>query len=283
MTADMLPDFLIIGRPKCGSTSVAGWLADQPDICFCRVKEPRFFHRDDQWRRGLDWYRSLFSHAQPGQLLGEATVGYTNPHIAQRTAGRIAEVLPGARLIYLLRDPVDRIRSEYRHQRSFRTEPSGTIVGALERPGSDYVAHTQYFTCLAPYIERFPREQILVVRMEDVAAPDRSGWRAILEHLGLTDRPRPEGRLNVSADRGLQARTSRRILDKAIPPRVRQRLPVGVRDLGRRVAWRRGAGFRRMLEASEADIPAHLLAPVWQDIARLEEWLGVTSPLWPRG
>ncbi|MGH2760306.1 MAG: sulfotransferase family protein [Actinomycetota bacterium] len=283
MTADLLPDFLIIGRPKCGSTSVARWLAEQPDICFCSVKEPRFFHQDDAWELGLDWYRSLFAHAQPGQLLGEATVGYTNPHVAQRTAGRIAEVLPAARLIYLVRDPIERIRSEFRHRRSFRTEPSETLLGALDRPDSDYAARTRYFDCLAPYIARFPREQILVVRMEDITGLGEVGWHAVLGHLGLTERPRPGERFNVSAERGLQARTSRQLLDRLIRSEVRVRLPMGVRRLGRRVTWRRGARFRRMLEASEAQIPASRLAPVWEDIARLEDWLGVSEPLWPRG
>lgn len=283
MTADLLPDFLIIGRPKCGSTSVARWLGDQPEICFCSVKEPRFFHRDAQWERGLDWYRSLYAHAEPGQLLGEATVGYTNPHVSERTAGRIADVVPAAKLIYLLRHPVDRIRSEYRHQRSLRTEPSATIVGALKRPGSDYVAHTRYFTCLAPYIQRFPREQILVVRLEDVVSADGSGWDAILGHLGLPPRPRPQARLNVSAERGLQARTARQILDKAVPLTVRRRLPAGVRAIGRRLAWRRGAGFQRMLDESEAEIPSVLLVEVWEDIRRLEDWLDLKAPLWPRG
>ncbi len=281
MTADHLPDFLIIGRPKCGSTSVARWLAAQPDICFCRVKEPRFFHRDDQWERGLDWYRSLFSHARTGQLLGEATVGYTNPHITERTAGRIAEVLPEARLIYLVRDPVERIRSSYRHQRSFRTEPSETLLGALERPGSDYIAHTRYYTCLAPYIERFPPEQILVVRMEDAVGKNGKGWDAILSHLGLPARTRPQAAFNVSAERGLQSTASKRILGKLVPASVRLRLPGTIRRIGRQLTWRRGRGFSDMLEASEAEIPASSLAPVWEDIARLEAWLGRTEPLWP--
>jgi hypothetical protein len=256
-------------------------LAAQPDICFCHVKEPRFFHRDDQWERGLDWYRSLFSHARPGQVLGEATVGYTNPHISERTAERIAQVVPAARLIYLVRHPVERIRSSYRHQRSFRTEPSETLAGALERPGSDYVPHTQYYTCLVPYLERFPREQILVVRMEDVVGGDGSGWDAILDHLGLAPRPRPETAHNVSAERGLQSRW-KRVLGRVIPATIRLRLPGGIRELGRRLTWRQGAGFTSMLAASEGEVPDSALAPVWEDIARLEAWLGRAEPLWPR-
>lgn len=283
MTADLLPDFLIIGRPKCGSTSVARWLAAQPEICFSRLKEPRFFHAEEQWRLGLDWYRSLFSDATPGQLLGEATVGYTNPHVTEQTAQRIAEVLPQARLIYLLRHPIERIRSEFRHRRSFRTEMSENLRGALTRAGSDYVVRTQYFTCLAPYIDRFPRDQILVVRLEDVVADHQSGWTSILDHLGVTARPRPEESFNVSAERGSQSSIARQVLGSIVPVRIRSRLPAPARRLGRRMVWRRGQGFRRMLEASEAEIPAALLAPIWEDISRLEEWLGVNAPLWPRG
>jgi hypothetical protein len=279
VTADYLPDFLIIGRPKSGSTSVARWLADQPEVWFSSVKEPRFFNRQDQWERGLDWYRSLFHGARDGQLLGEATVGYTNPHIAAVAAERIVSTVPDCRLIYLIRHPADQIRSAYRHLRTFRTEPGASLAEALTRPGSDYVAHAMYYTCLAPYLDRFDREQILVVRMEDVVGPG-GGWDAIIGHLGLSARPRPDGAFNVSSEKGLQSRMQR-VVGALDAGGLRSRLPSGVRRIGRRLMWRRGARFRRMLDASRGPIPEGVLEPVWQDITRLEQWLGRSEPLWP--
>lgn len=276
-----IPDFIIVGRPKCGTTSLARWLAAQPEVFFCKLKEPRFFVRDDLWRRGLDWYASLYAGASPDQLLGEATPAYTHPHESAKTAQRILETSPNARLIYLVRDPASRIRSAYRHRRMTTDEHRSTLAEALREPGNIYERYTLYFTCLEPYIERFPREQILVVRMEDLVGESASGWHAVLDHLGLAPRPRPDEAHNVSAERGL-SRTPLRWLRRFEFRRRLAWLPGPLRGVGRIVLNTRGPRFQRVLEASRAPIAPEALAHVWNDIARLESWLGVTQPLWTR-
>ena len=80
------------------------------------MKEPVFFSDETAWNRGTDWYRSLFAESAPGSLTGEASVEYTDPAVADTAAARIAATIPDARLVCLLRDPIDRLRSHYRHE-----------------------------------------------------------------------------------------------------------------------------------------------------------------------
>jgi hypothetical protein len=275
-----LPDFLIIGAMKCGTTTLLRWLESQPEVCTSQIAEPNFFSNDAIWARGLEWYSSLFAAASHAQVLGEKSPAYTSPDRAPIAAERIAQVLPGIRLVFMVRHPEDRIRSQYRHLRIIGRE-SDPLDLAVRRRAS-YAARSMYYSCLAPYIELFPREQILVVRLEDLVASGSPGWARVLEHLGLARRPPPDRRHNASEELGLY-RLPPRVVQKSVAlRRLIARLPAPVQRIGRRIVQRRGPEFRRMLEQSRGAVPKDVLEPVWADIARLESWLGVNTPLWER-
>lgn len=275
-----VPDFIIIGRQKCGTTSLASWLADQPEVFFSQPKEPHFFARNAVWKRGLDWYATLYRGAAADQLTGEGSQSYTHPDLCEIAAERIHRTLPDVRLIYAVRHPVERIRSHYRHMRIWGDE-KGALADVLRRPDSEPIQHNMYFQCLTPYIERFEREQILVVRMDDLVDHEASGWSAVLDHLGLPLREQPRTATNVSATRALY-RSPMRLLRHLDYERRLAWVPAPLRRIGKRLTRSRGASFQRMLEESSAPFPEGVLAPVWEDIARLELWLGVAKPLWPR-
>ena len=276
MRARQLPDFIIIGRTKCGTTTLAQWLASQPEVFFSRVKEPQFFTDDAMWRRGASWYASLYRGAADGQLRGEGTQNCTHPALASVAAERVVKTNPDARLIYLVRHPVDRLRSHYRQARIWGDQ--STSLEATLANDADYLRGSMYFLCLAPYIERFPREQILVLRMEDLAS---TAWHETLKYLGLSERRPPDDIHNVSAEGGA-LRAPARLLRRTGLHRRLGWLPRPVRNVADSVLRRRGRAFEAMLKGSEAPIPPELLAPVWEDISRLEDWLGSTQPLWPR-
>src|SRR4051812_32606879 len=100
-----LPDFLIVGVTKGGSTSVAQWLGAHPRVFVPREKELHFFSNDENWARGLDCYGSHFESAGDAELVGEATPQYMYFPAAIR---RMAEVVPEAKLIVTLREPGSR-------------------------------------------------------------------------------------------------------------------------------------------------------------------------------
>jgi hypothetical protein len=278
MDARPIPDFIIIGRMKCGTTTIASWLADQPEIRFSKEKEPQFFTIDRYWKRGTEWYASLYEGARADQLRGEATTNCTNPDMKDVAAPRLASHAPDARLIYVIRHPAARIASHYRRMRILGQE-SASLVDALRKPGSPPLRHSMYYTLLEPYIERFSREQILVVRMEDVVSPEGPGWRAILSHLGLAYRIPPTDVFNASEDQALfssPVRWIRRFGLQRSLSWVPKPLTQGVKA----VLGRRGDAFNEMLEESKRPIPADVMRPVWEDIEKLEHWMGAERPLW---
>jgi hypothetical protein len=276
--AARLPGVVIIGAMKSASTSLYRWLDQQPEIFMAHPKETNYF--TDAWSRGLSWYSGQFADARQGQLLGEASVNYTNPDLAPVAAERMAVTIPSARLIYVLRHPVERIQSHYRHEVQRRRE-SRSLLEAIQEPGNSYVGHSSYYTCLAPYLEQFPREQLLVVRFEDLVRPPAPAWSSALRFLSLPDRPVPEDAYNVSSRKAqwtwLMSWAKR---NRLISFRQISRLPAPVRRVGRLLFARGGSSYARKLDVSRAPIPDDLLAPVWEDVGRLEAWLG--TPLWSK-
>jgi hypothetical protein len=190
----------------------------------------------------------------------------------------MAGLIPRARLIYIVRHPVDRLRSHYRHEVQRAREPR-PLVEALREPGNLYVAQSSYYSCLLPYIERFPREQIFVCRFEDLTRPPAPAWTSLLRSLSLPERPVPAGARNVGAENAQWTRAmawAKR--HRLISLKRVSRLPSPVRRVGRALLARGGDSFERRLAASNVAIPEGLIAPMWEDVARLEDWLGV--PLW---
>jgi hypothetical protein len=178
--AGALPNLVIIGAMKSGTTALHRLLDEHPDIMMARGKELNFFfgpatdpgeNAASAWHRGLEWYAGQFdAHAA---VRGESSPGYTSPDHPE-VAERMAAVVPHVRLVYLVRDPIERAVSQYRHHRADGTEPR-IVVDALLDPRSQYIARGRYFDRLTPFLRTFAREQILVVSQEDLLRdPDHS-------------------------------------------------------------------------------------------------------------
>ena len=115
MTPLRLPDFVIIGAMKAGTTTLFRWLESHPGTSMPTVKEPHFFSVDEKYSKGLAFYAEHFRQAPPGLLTGEASVTYSDPELPQAGVRLISD-LPNARLIFLTRDPEQRLRSHYLHE-----------------------------------------------------------------------------------------------------------------------------------------------------------------------
>jgi Sulfotransferase domain len=274
------PDFIIIGAAKSGTTSLFKWLSEQPEIWVPGLKEPDFFSHDRIWSRGPEWYGTVFAGAGRSLLCGEASTSYTEIKYAARTAPRMAETIPDVKLIYVLRHPLERLRSHYRHetQRGRERRPLADAVAEVE---NEYVGSSLYFTCLEPYVSSFSRDQICVVRFEDLVTPPPIGWSAILDHLGLPQRPLPGGVYNRTADKPGYGRTLMRLSELGVLRGTRH-LPGPVRRLGKTVFTRRRSDYALQLEQSRMPLPDAVERRIWTDVLRLEAWLGAESPLWQR-
>jgi hypothetical protein len=274
----IVPDFVVIGAAKSGTTSAWRWLRMQPDCFLPSPKEVDFFSSDENWERGLSWYRAQFAAAGAEQKAGEVSPNYTSPDRAAISAERMAKSLPNVKVVFLARNPIERMRSHYRHevQRGRERRP---LAAALAEPSSPYVRRSLYSVCLEPYMTKFPDEQIAVVRFEDLVDDAASGWAALLSFLGLEPRPRPEAPVNATSQkRQFRGLTLKLYETKLL--RLASRLPGPVRRAGKRVLTRGGDRYQRLMAESRADIPAAVERQVWEDADRLGSRLGVAGGLW---
>lgn len=182
-----LPNLIVIGAMKCATTAMHHYLDGHPDIAMTARKEVNFFVGDeqaadeaDQWHRGWQWYASLFDPSAP--VRGESSPGYTSPSFPD-VAGRMARGLPDVRLVYLVRDPVQRAVSQYRHHQRDGAEHR-PLSAALLDPESQYVARSRYHERLVPFLRHFAREQILVVVQERLLADRRAQMSRVYAHVG---------------------------------------------------------------------------------------------------
>lgn len=197
-----LPNLVIIGAMKCGTTALHRALGRHPQIAMSTPKELNFFfgpaHADvasrpswvdgNRWR-GIAWYASHFPAAAP--VRGEASPGYTSPD-HPRVAARLADLLPHVRLVYLVRDPIARALSQYRHHVRDGTE-TRPVDEALTDPDSQYLARSRYHERLLPFLDRFPRGQLLVVAQEDLRAHPGRTLRQVVTFAGADPALVPTG------------------------------------------------------------------------------------------
>ena len=185
-----LPDFLIIGSQKVGTTSLDDVLQCHPEVGMYRPKDQHFFTRDDLYRQGIARYAEGFAHVKPGaRVLGESSVSYVC-HPAGRD--RIHAHLPDGRFVLTVRNPIDRAYSQYWHgrrslseRRSFDELARDELSEEYEpgRPG--HFSRGVYIRYIERWLERFPRESLLVMVFEDLTADPRAFYRSLFTFLGV--------------------------------------------------------------------------------------------------
>ena len=208
MSATRLPNFLIIGAAKSGTTSLWRYLSQHPQVFFAPIKEPRFFSYegesvdykgpgDDKWGREIvsswDAYTALFASAGSQVAVGEASNVYL--YFAAKTAPRIAARLPQARLIAILRNPVDRAYSSFLMLRGEGREPLADFrsalreeAGRLERGWSPAWAYTRrsfYAESVQTYRKLFPKSQMRFFLYDDLARRPQELFDSIFDFLGV--------------------------------------------------------------------------------------------------
>jgi len=204
-----LPDFLVIGAQKAGTTALYAYLRWHPGIAGPSWKEVSFFDR--HWWRGEAWYRGQFPLRAGERLVGEASPSYLFHPLAPERARRL---VPGVKLVALLRDPVDRAYSQYQHEVALGREPlsfedalaaeDDRLRGEVERLVADprafsrawwdhsYASRGRYAEQLQRWLAVFPREQLLVVRTEDLGQRPAETYATILSFLGAEPHDLPE-------------------------------------------------------------------------------------------
>jgi Sulfotransferase domain len=182
-----LPDFVIIGAQKGGTSFLYYLLTRHPLVEPAARKELHFFDQPELFDNGAEWYRRCFPRlsSKDGQrsITGEATPYYLfDPPVAKR----MAEIVPQARLIALLRNPIDRAYSHYQMQVKRGTEPR-TFEEAIEQQHSSYVSRGIYVDQLLRWFEVFSKEQMLILKSEDFFERPVETLKVVLTFLDLPD------------------------------------------------------------------------------------------------
>lgn len=260
----VVPDFLVIGAYKSGTTALHYLLAQHPQLFLPRYKEPSFFavQAPDPDRPRLvdavanrDEYDALFDARRPGQLIGEVAPEY----LASRTApAAVHAAAPHAKLIAILRNPIERAYSDYLMYVRENREPADFVTALDEQsaragrhdPTGYYVATGMYGSQLARYYERFPAAHVRVYRFEDLQADARAVCRDAFAFLGVDPGFAPQPALDTNPS--------------GIPP---NRL---IRGALRRLRPRRGEGLWLSRAKSWAAKPLNLvlLHPPMPEAAR---------------
>jgi len=180
-----LPNFLVIGAAKAGTTSLYHYLRQSPGVYMSPIKETNYFWHEGQvtGRFAIQTraeYEQLFASAVTEKAIGEASPQYLNSPTAPE---RIHRDLPGVRLIVSLRNPADRAYSGYL---GWLRNGRGVLpLREALRPGTEFFEHSLYHPRLGRYFDRFPRHRIKVVLYDDFAARPAAIVRELLEFLDV--------------------------------------------------------------------------------------------------
>jgi hypothetical protein len=272
----LLPNFLIIGAMKAGTTSLYHYLRAHPEIFMPPVKELDFFAREPREGRGLDWYAGQFSGAGRAIAIGEASTMYTKYPRFPGTPDRIATSIPDAKLIYLVRDPIERIRSHYRHQVALGAERGPLAKAVFADPV--YLDVSRYAMQIERYLECFDRDQLLVLTSEHLRDDRSAVVRRVYGFLGVDP-----GFVGTNLDREFY-KSEDRLVHSPLAWRMRRtikhRLPAlkRAKELVDAPAWRQWRVRRSnsdphgRFEIDDA-IRARLVEALEDDVRRLRAYL----------
>lgn len=237
----LLPTFFVIGAAKAGTSSLHYYLGRHPQIAMTNPKEPHVLLGDDH-RERAQRYATLFDESRP--IRGESSTGYSAAPYNPEVPGNIADLVPDARLVYLVRDPVDRAIAHYAQDVIAHRE-SRAIEEALA-PGeaeSHFIAASCYATQLEAYLEHFARDAILVLDSRRLRARRRQALAEVFAHVGADAAfwdeafqrehvVRADGTVRLSSRvRGLQTGALGDAYRRIVPERARERIRPRLRRL----------------------------------------------------
>jgi hypothetical protein len=270
-----LPNLIVIGAMKCGTSSMHNYLDAHPDITMSREKELNFFSDADRWALGPEWYRKHFSSSS--KVRGESSPSYTNYPRVPGVPERIKSLIPDARMIYLVRDPIDRIVSHYIHSREAGREKRQIDEALRNFEDNKYIVPSLYHSQLERHLRLFPRSQILVISTEELRDQRSETLRNVFDFLDV-DREfrstRHESAYHVSRRKG---RLRRAVEGNQLVRRTYHHVPPSV------VSWVAARDrtsppvARPTLSPAVADA---LRGYLRKDVDRLREELGRDFPSW---
>ena len=279
-----MPNFLIIGAMKSGTTALYYYLEQHPEIYMSPVKEPNFFSSQEQENAAdavtnIGAYQQLFRGASGKKAIGEASHSYLYDPGA---AAEIRRYVPEAKLIAILRNPIDRAYSHFLHMVRSGTEPLDDFAQALQEEGAgihkgrtfqDYIRRGLYYDQLKRYFGMFPREQVRVYLYEDLSEAPISTVQDAFRFLKVNDSFVPD----VSLRRNVSGHPKYKTLDGLLRRQSRIKHAAKI-YLPARMRWRLSKAFddlktRNLVEPPplQTEVRRRLISVNREDILKLQD------------
>jgi Sulfotransferase domain len=206
-----LPAFVVIGATASGTETLHAWLNDHRDVCMSPREGLDFFLEDGTWDKGVGWYALRFGNCRWDQARGESSPRYADTHLDPGVPKRMHSVLPDAKLIYLVREPMERMRALYRQRVADGLEDRSFEEGITTDP--EYVAASRYIEHVGAFLKEYKKKQLLVITTEQLAADPQKTLAAVHAHIGVSTEPlsADKARREVTADQRSDSTISRRL------------------------------------------------------------------------
>lgn len=283
-----LPNFLVIGAMKAGTTSLYHYLKGHPQIFVPAYKAPEFFVAESNLHRGVNWYRKQFVGAGDAIAVGEVANAYAKYPQFDGVPERIATHIPDARLIYVVRDPIDRILSHYRTRFAEGTEKLPLEEAVFSNP--IYLNYSKYALQIEQYLKHVSKEQLLVITADGLRNDRQRTVQTVYEFLGVDASLVPE-----ELEREFY-QTKDRAVRSPIPLWLRKGLKKYV-PIAKRFKEVENNTLRRLNQLRRVDqtqpptkaitVPAEvrekLVAELKDDVQRLRDYMGPDFDGWGIG
>jgi hypothetical protein len=224
----VLPTFIIIGAQKGGTTSLWSYLRSHPQVFVSADKEPGFFVDEINWSKGVTWYEGLFAGAGEATAIGEASTYYTMFPYFDGVPERMASLLPGVKIIYIMRHPVERMRSGYVQLLEAGQERRPIREALLL--DARYGDLSSYCMQIERYFRTFDESQILLLTTEELHDERHATMARVCRFLDVDETAIPDTSKEYNIGEQKRAHlafgvaTSRVATNERLPASVRKRL-----------------------------------------------------------
>ena len=219
-----LPNLLVVGAQKCGTTALQEFFVRHPECAGAKGKETNFFVNESpwpigRWHLGIDWYREQF---QDAEIRADVTPSYTFWPLLPGVVERAHALVPDAKIVYLVRDPIERMVSHYRHWVWMGWENKPFEAAVLNSSDQNmFLMGSRYATQLRQWTDVYPSARVLVMHQREV----RAGAPRLWPFLGVD--PLRDFDLEANSSESFMLPTR---LAAALPRRIAKRLPSRVRQ-----------------------------------------------------
>lgn len=277
-TLAILPNFIIVGAYKGATTALAKRLAEHPDVFFSLTKETHYFAKNELYEKGTSWYSQFFAAHDGQKAIGEASPTYTRSNRYPYVAERIASDLGQIKLIYIIRNPISRMESQWLEGRrgGWGLPPFNEAVLSEE---TDIFETSCYWNELEQYRKYFPDENILILFTEEFHNDPESVLKECYRFLSIDEtfsnpemlavvRPSEGARMDRDwVSRFLRKGFGKAILNAVPKPLLKLLKPLGRKKISDRPEW-------------DSDVLEQVVSRLQSDTKRILEYANKSEHYW---